>query len=86
MSTGYTDIKCICAIPLTPRKMFFAVRKDKIRKKILYAPSRKLVDMINKTMVHQAYDWVIGTDSSQASMIKEHFGKSRKPPLNLKSV
>ncbi len=82
-SEGLSHPKCIFAFPLTPTRFLFAVHSHEIRRKILKANSKYLADILNKTMAHQAFNRVIAQDEEHRELIKECFGKSRKPPLNL---
>ena len=82
-SAGLSDPKCIFAMPLSPKKAFFAVHDKEIKKKILNAPTKKLIQMLNESMVHQALDWVIDADDSNEILIESFFGKSRKSPISL---
>lgn len=77
-TTGLDNPNCIFGIPLSPTKVFFAVRNQRNMWNIWAQPAEELRQLINENLILQAAKWVIGQDTTEMDFIKSRFGKGYK--------
>jgi hypothetical protein len=72
LSHGVNDLKCLIALPLSPRALFLASRDQQRLDKLIAMESSTLIRAINETVVTQAARYVYGAHDRAVSFV-EHW-------------
>ena len=75
MSNGMNDIDSHLAIPIGPRKLFFAAHNTNLADALKRDKADNVVAFINDKIVRQARRFCIGTDDTQLRFFSKRFGE-----------
>ncbi len=68
-------------VPISPTRLFIAVRDEDTFAKIRRESSTQLVARVNRQVVANARTFVYGSDARYAEFVRKHFGTSQEPSL-----
>ncbi|MBF0678423.1 MAG: DUF4238 domain-containing protein [Devosia sp.] len=77
MTDTLTEPDAFIMLPLSPTRLFIAVRREETLDKIAVWPIEELVMEINMEVVGRAERFVFASDMSQARFIRNRFGQQR---------
>jgi hypothetical protein len=79
MTDSLDELDAFIMMPLTPTKLFIAVRRMETLAKIQELTTDELVAEVNLEVVRSARRFVFASDKSQERFILNHFGRSNQP-------
>ncbi|MCR9280331.1 MAG: DUF4238 domain-containing protein [Rhodobacteraceae bacterium] len=79
MTNGIGTLDAFIIMPLTPTKLFIAVRHMDTLELILRMPMNELVDHVNREVVLNARRFVFAANTSLSRFVSDHFGRSDQP-------
>ena len=82
-SHGLGDERCIIALPISPRRVFFATHNSARLKAVMAHGSARVAKELNASMVNQAQKYVFGTNDRHLRFMERRLRRVAAPPAQL---
>lgn len=79
MTDTLDELDAFIMMPLTPTKLFIAVRRMETLAKIQQLETDDLIAEVNREVVQKAHRFVFASDMSETRFVLNHFGHSHEP-------
>ena len=78
---GLGDPQAYIALPIAPGLLFVAAHNENLEGELSRGNHTKIVKMMNKTVVTQAREFVLGSNDSQLGFVSKHIGSALEQDL-----
>jgi hypothetical protein len=82
-SHGLGDERCIIALPISPRRAFFATRNSARLKAVMAHGSARVAKELNASTVNQAQKYVFGINDRQLRFVERRLRRVDAPPVQI---